>query len=467
MSPVINFLMPQNVSIEIIFFVIISFLTIFTVVSTTLVAREKNWEARWITSSLDVEHGNVEDISRAVMTWAENVADIMPGILLVVGLLGTFINLGIALDYASHLLSQPNSTASLHALHTMTNLLGLLQGLGAKFKTSTWGIIAFLILRFWASGISRYNEKRLQWAIKKTKIEMVNNRALEKESRAADISSLRYSIGNARDDFVKKLDETSLSNISELRNLANKIEEIEIRKTKSTGDYLRSIKSVIEMSGNSVRELKDGFSGMISGMSRASSQMAESSANVGVASSNLINAVDDFTEKFTSVLEDVSETLSGAVDKMSADASRTLESGSRMLVAATSDISTALTDLSGNMTKSMAEVEKSIQRSLKIQENASAEFTLMSTTLNESVEAMVNLINKLSKDINNGLRSVSDAGQRMESIGQKLYVLEELPQTSSKLVELVQTQNEIIQDFLSSVKKSKASQNDDHNNRGV
>ncbi len=464
MNPVIQFLLPQDVGIEIIFFSIISVLTIFTIASTTIVARKENWAARWVKSSLDVEHGSVEDISQAVMTWAERVADIMPGILLVVGLLGTFINLGIALDYASKLLTQPNGTASLDALHTMTNLLGLLQGLGAKFKTSTWGIIAFLVLRVWASGISRYDEHRLQWAIKKTKEEMDKKRTLEQESRAADMSSLLQIIVGLQTSFIDELEKLRHSNASEIRHLALKMEEIEIRKKETTSNYLSKITSVVEISGNSILELNKGLSGIISGISKASLQMADSSGKVGIAAADLKNAVDEFSRQFTSVLEDVSETLSSAVNKMSSDASRTLERGSKMLVDATIDISAALTHLSTNMSESMKGVENSIQRSLRIQENASAEFTLMSTTLNDSVESMVNLINKLSNDITHGLRSVSDAGQRMESIGHKLHSLEGLPENSSKLVELTQTQNDTLQDFLFTIAgTSKISENDSTN----
>ena len=454
MNLILQFLIPQNVGIEIVFFSIILFLTIFTIVSTTVVARQKNWEARWVKSSLDVEHGSVEDISQAVMTWAERIAEIMPGILLVVGLLGTFINLGIALDYASKLLTQPTSATSLGTLHTMTNLLGLLQGLGAKFKTSTWGIIAFLVLRLWASGFSRYDEYRLQWAIKKTKEEMVKKRALEQKSRADDMQSLLQLISVTQENFINKLTEADRGNVAGLQYLANKIEEIDRRKSQNTENYLGSIKSVIETSGKSIVDLKKGLIGMISGIEKASSQMAEGSENVGVASASLKNAVDEFSLKFASVLGNVSATLSSAVNKTSSDASRTLERGSNMLVGATNDISTALTHLSTNMSESMEGVEKSIQRSLKIQENASAEFTLMSTTLNESVESMVNLINKLSDDITKGLRSVSDAGQRMESIGHKLNFLEGLPENSLKLVELTQAQNDTLQDFLFSITKS-------------
>ena len=454
MNPVIEFLIPQDVGIEIVFFSIISVLTIFTITSTTIVARKKNWEARWVKSSLDVEHGSVEDIAQAVMTWAERVADIMPGILLVVGLLGTFINLGIALDYASKLLTQPTGTASLDALHTMNNLMGLLQGLGAKFKTSTWGIIAFLVLRVWSSGFSRYDEHRLQWAIKKTKEEMIKKRALDQESRAADMASVLQIIGTFQAKLIHELDKGNSSNVTGLHFLANKMEEIETRKNETNGHYLRDIKLVVENSGNAISELKKGLSGMISGISGASLQMAESSEKVGGASANLKNAVDEFSRQFTSVLEEVSETLSSAVSKMSADASRTLERGSTMLVNATNDISNALKSLSANMADSMKGVDDSIQRSLKIQENASAEFILMSTTLNGSVESMVNLIDKLSKDITHGLRSVSDAGQRMESIGYKLNYLQGLPESSSKLVELIEAQNDTLQDFLFTVIKT-------------
>lgn len=63
------------------------------------------------------------------------MAEIMPGILLILGLLGTFLGLSMALNKASSILIDANSAAGMDS--AMSNLMGMMEGLGTKFKTST------------------------------------------------------------------------------------------------------------------------------------------------------------------------------------------------------------------------------------------------------------------------------------------------------------------------------------------
>jgi len=88
----------------------------------------------------------------------------MPGMLLILGLLGTFLGLGLALDKASTIL-QNSGGASVGAMGSaMQDLTSMMQGLGTKFKTSTWGIIAFILLKIWES-INGFEDRRLIWCI--------------------------------------------------------------------------------------------------------------------------------------------------------------------------------------------------------------------------------------------------------------------------------------------------------------
>ena len=111
---ILNFLLPIHLSpfkIDIlpgVFFVIIWGLFVFTIVRVYQTAKPENWENNWYggnknnkSKKMDAEHGSVMEISEAVATPAEKLADIMPGMILIIGLLGTFLGLGLALDKAS------------------------------------------------------------------------------------------------------------------------------------------------------------------------------------------------------------------------------------------------------------------------------------------------------------------------------------------------------------------------------
>lgn len=185
----LEFLVPQLDWMQGFFFLLIFGTTLGIIFQVKRSAIPKNWEKNWHngkngdkSGDLDAEHGSVHDISQAVATKPEQWADVMPGILLVIGLLGTFLGLGIALNKASAILMDASSSGMDDA---MSNLMAMMQGLGTKFKTSTWGIIAFLGLKFWASH-NGFDENRLRWTAQKMKHELDDSRSqqLRREDEA-------------------------------------------------------------------------------------------------------------------------------------------------------------------------------------------------------------------------------------------------------------------------------------------
>lgn len=190
------FLNPFGETLSTVFVVSLIILTIATVIWLLVSAKETNWEANWHGGDLDDdtnnfagEHGSVQELSEAVATKAEKVAEIMPSMLLIVGLLGTFLGLGIALNKASTVLAMAD-TAGMDS--AMTQLMGLMDGLGAKFKTSTWGILCFIILNL-LFNIFGFQEKRLVWAVKKVREEaqekerMLNTKEVERHQIMIDV----------------------------------------------------------------------------------------------------------------------------------------------------------------------------------------------------------------------------------------------------------------------------------------
>ncbi|EOL8946395.1 hypothetical protein ACM91X_003597 [Cronobacter dublinensis] len=166
------FILPEFDFIQMLFGGTMLFLVLLTIGLLLWQANQRFWDRKWQGNALnngadhlDVEHGSVNEISAAVASPAEKMADIMPGILLILGLLGTFLGLGIALNKASDILIDANSAGMDNA---MSNLMGMMEGLGTKFKTSTWGIMAYLILKACAAGLG-YDEKRLRWCAQQMK----------------------------------------------------------------------------------------------------------------------------------------------------------------------------------------------------------------------------------------------------------------------------------------------------------
>ena len=184
-SDILNFLTPDfSDLLQASFFCVMLAMLMLTIVSVSITASPRAWEKKWNHASNSksgvsqgIEQGGVTDLFHIVATRPEKLAEVMPGMLLIVGLLGTFIGLGLALDKASSILGASNAMDAAGAADGLQNMLGMLKGLGTKFKTSTWGIAGFILMKVW-SEVTQFEEKRLAWVIGKVKKETEARNAL-------------------------------------------------------------------------------------------------------------------------------------------------------------------------------------------------------------------------------------------------------------------------------------------------
>lgn len=169
----LNFFIPDfNEPLQMLFSCGISFLLSVTLLCLKLNANPKNWEKNWngsfepTNALLSSEQGTLHDIGEVVATRSEKASDVMPGFLLIIGLLGTFLGLGIALNQASEIIS--NDLSGQNYDEMMNSLMQMMSGLGTKFKASIWGISGFILLRVF-SGLFDTENARLNWCASKIK----------------------------------------------------------------------------------------------------------------------------------------------------------------------------------------------------------------------------------------------------------------------------------------------------------
>ncbi len=528
-SEVFDFLTPNTGDpLQISFFALILLMMGYTVISTHINARPASWEKKWnrgtpddASDDLDIEHGSVTDLWHAVATASEKLAEVMPSLLLVVGLLGTFLGLGLALNHASNILGQANALSASGAASSIQDLLGLLQGLGTKFKTSTWGITGFVLLKIW-SELTRFEEKRLIWVIDKVKSElerrkqehstaekakqealflqidgasdrivkgfaeqiaklMENNKMLHTEIHNQFEQSVKgvrkileqvhVEIRGASDEIVKRVSEQTTQLIENnkvlhghtlnhldqsVKDVREILEQVHV-ETRGTSDRIvkcvseqtiqliesnkvlhgqtlshldKTVKGVSEILEQvhvetramnlAMLQFTESTRGVVENMAEAAQRMAKGADKIGDAAKELVDAIDAFKNQFTDVLDNVRKDLGEAIHGMSDQASETLERGSAQLGAATQEISVALGKLSSDVKETMSEVKGSINKALDIQQRAANEFTLSSIALNENIATTTGMVDKLSKPIEDGLRSVSESGQHMRGIGNSL-----------------------------------------------
>lgn len=173
---ILRFLTPSlSNPLEVFFFSVIMFGLLLSLITSQVFGRPAKWEKNWCggarINALDIEQGSVGELSHAVATGWERFASNMPGLLLIIGLLGTFLGLGLALDKASTILQGHDD--SINAMSgSLTQLTGMMKDLGTKFKTSTWGIVAFIVIKLWEGAPWSAESKRTDWCLGRMKAEI-------------------------------------------------------------------------------------------------------------------------------------------------------------------------------------------------------------------------------------------------------------------------------------------------------
>lgn len=463
------FLNPFGETLSTIFVVSLITLTIVTVVWLLTSAKEANWEANWYggdlnddTNNLASEHGSVQELSEAVATKAEKVAEMMPSMLLIVGLLGTFLGLGIALNKASTVLAMAD-TAGMDS--AMTQLMGLMDGLGAKFKTSTWGILCFIILNL-LFNIFGFQEKRLVWAVKKVREEaqakevVLNSKELERHQTMIEtlksidnnaqkhsqllvdsieslqkesakelnnnfliFGQIRNDINNNKRDLVDSFNKAHEHSLSKYEALFGQVQssldnnnEIATKNAKDNITELQKIASYNKATQKSMQDFVEKTVDSMASIGSSADKMAVAATAVGSSAQGLNGVVENLRNELEGVMSMIKQDLSETINNMGNSFEENMSTMSKSMGQATLGISKAVDELSTSVDATMKEVTNVIGESMDLQRTSADEFTLTSTILNEKVAAMTNLIDQLSGDITSGLKAVSESGRRMKSL---------------------------------------------------
>jgi hypothetical protein len=308
-------------------------------------ANPQNWLAKWENETsgddnddLDSEHGSVLDISQAVSTNSEKWAEMIPGIMLILGLLGTFLGLGVALNKASYILSNAHST---NFSDLIENLINMMEGLGTKFKTSAWGIMGFLIFKSWIS-INGFEERRLRWAISKMKQETIKRR--------------------------NELQQFENNNYAKMQDLLQEMIKHVVEQRKF---YQNLESSVKQMSDNTKKMEKNTFK-MQQDYSAFIESTAQNIEEIQVASTSLSNSADRFTiasNNFSATVQEFSNTIKD-------------------------EIKQTLDYFAENMSGHTRNLGNSIERAITEFHNYSQNFT-------QNIEELNELINNLNNKITN------------------------------------------------------------------
>lgn len=608
---IISFMNPFSDVLSAIFITTLLIASILVVIWLIKSAKVTAWEKNWVgenlnQNNLESDNGSIHELSEAIATKAEKTAEMLPGILLVFGLLGTFLGLGLALNNASNVLVNANSTGMDGA---MAELIGMMEGLGAKFKTSTWGLLCFIILSILFSVLG-FDEKRLQWVIQKVRQETEKNKRNikiqneEKEDKFLSaithiskttaennqmlmqhlknnfdahaeqqkgifqqmhnflstqhqtaqenfnkhlegmhatfkiVKNIENSHELSRNQFLNQLDVMQVSNEKHYLALVSNIQDgfgqfthnqntfMDENRQASTHNHSLLEKLITGTEKNSktiettakvnlqeiqkhhlalVSNMKDGFGqfsknqnilmdanlqasnhnhnlleklitktetnsktfensakaslqelqkiagynqatqkamqnfvdnivNSMSSIGTSADKMGDAAHAVSDSARELNGVVDHLQTELKAVLDTIQKNLGGTIKDMGSSFKENMESMSSAMSIATNGISTSVSALSNSVDKTLTSVTSVIGESMDLQRKSANEFTVTSTSLNEQIFEMKDLVQQLSDDISSSLKSVAEISRR---IGKLTDNFTQITESNTQLVEIM------------------------------
>ncbi len=370
-------------------------------------ANETSWSGHW-QGGLSRDHGSLHDLSDAVASPAERVCTVLPGILLVIGLLGTFIGLGIALNSASRVLDVGNAGG------IDSDIGRVINGIGLKFTTSTWGLIAFLSLRF-AIAIAGWDDRRLRWCVQRISLDAAEQRRQDL-ARESDLQSqLRAELRNSgQENSLRVAMEVSRLNDAALPVL-RQIESHEKRAEHTLSEFVRT----------NVESMKS-LSSSASQMQAASLTMSEAAKIVGLSATALSKVIETFGTDVSKTLDGLKSDLIEVIQNVDVSFNKNLHEMSAEMAASSQVIASTMQSLGQVVGKAMADVgdvieqmKATITQSVEIQATSLFDFKTAAQELSENAMHMQTPIKELERLLNGKLATIADIGLEMTSLNKR------------------------------------------------
>ncbi|WP_118788670.1 hypothetical protein [Haemophilus haemolyticus] len=420
------------------FFTLILIVFLVTVISTKLNAKTESWEKNWLRdqnkkiSKLDIEQGSVIDLSQLIATKSEKVADVMPGIILIIGLLGTFIGLGLALDKASSILGSANPDSM---NDSMAQLMGMMEGLGTKFKTSTWGLMAFLLLKGILGGIG-YEHKRLVWCSEKinAELEALRNSKQEKDDKfhsslIASINKLEMEVTTSQSNHSESISSLLVENHKDKQeldknstnSLLDKMEEIFSKQERLIDKQINVMNQLSIKQNELLTNLTTNISGLFSNLFSELKLAGNKNSEI------LNNSLKSLNKTLSEQLVSQHDELTGLVSKHHTEKQKIDNEANKSLLNATERLNKQLSQqhhslselFSRQHTESLDKLTENHQQSLNILKDTIHESKLS----REAMERFVNENSKTVESLQNSASNMSEASSQMGDSASKLQAV--------------------------------------------
>ena len=320
----INFLLPKT-ELDWIFFLAIAFCFVITILSAFIVRRSVDKALDMSSASESfTDEANIRNYL-ANDKW-DKIFENGAGFVLILGLLGTFLGIGLAIQDASKVIVSLNSFSSgattSNAMDTVGKLAPVLSDIGTKFKISAWGIGSHILIRlivpsfgidtirqsFTANQLKKLNSDKKQQRnnfYKETvrffrENKEINEGMLEELKRVANIPT---SIDSSLIAFTESIERYNKVSMESADNFIDIVSNMKVGLDKALLNIDKSVKSIDIKANESFTDLN----------SLAKSIVTDSMKNLtetNIQAIELIKNLESFlhTDNLTSLISDLNIT---------------------------------------------------------------------------------------------------------------------------------------------------------------
>jgi len=312
----------------------------------------------------------------------ENILNNLPNTLVSIGIIATFIGIGIVMKQAGEVINSAHSGSI-----DFNGLKNLITIIGFKFQTSVWGISSSLIfMMFVLQPYKNHKDRKINDLIKELSNEYENPET--KKILTAIESFQEVFIANS-DKQYKWFSETYVSNLERIMEAnAQKISDNTISAIKETNN--ETIKVNSENTKNIVEQLSV-LNDKFSNIDKMVSALKEASGSIQDSANNLNDSINR-------LMEDMKNTIKDATNKMN----ETTKQGAESLAKASSNINNSLETINNSLAKNLNDIKEELGNNL----------TNMATNLNESLQKLQDESSKMTANLSN---TMADLKQSMQS----------------------------------------------------
>jgi len=369
---------------------------------------------------------SLHEVEDALSTVWDAYSEAMPGVLIVVGLVGTFVGLSVAITQAGEAIrTQPLVAVGFDAIgarptSSLDKLLPVLAGMGVKFKSSIWGISFSLFTRATTYIISQRPRKKDALQLlneRKTELSQIAEylwHKLENQKDALDIMKQRLADQQVTQGELLSVSRGTVECLEKMSKFQVSYAEGSTRVTSATQSILSGVNQTLSTISNDmilVRNytyaIKNDVSDLLTEQKKAVNKLDHLDTTALALQQGATNIAGAATS-----MSKATENLQSSLESIKNESSQLAKEGREQLKEGQNALATSAKDLDRSIRESMTSFSLSVSTALEgMATNMDTITSSIQTSVKESSDRIAQGTQALDgslKNLENGLKTSLD-----------------------------------------------------------